>query len=100
MHRRRKKSRRTAKIKQSLNFKSFKEMFSFQLNFSRGVWGAKYVCSKTSAMWPTIKMMLSAGSNVTFTPEAVRIWWDLGSYFKLTHKSFSIRGEKQPVRLA
>lgn len=43
MHRRRKKSRRTAKIKQSLNFKSFKEMFSFQLNFSRGAWGGN-VC--------------------------------------------------------
>lgn len=33
-------------------------------------------------------------------PAAVRIWWDLGSYFKLTHKSLSTREEKQPVCLA
>lgn len=99
IHRRRKKSRKPAKIKHSLNCKSFKEMFSIQLNFNGGNWGAMYVCSKTSAMWATTQVMPSAGSDVTFTP-AVRIWWDLGSYFKLTHKSFSTRGEKQPVCLA
>lgn len=64
-----------------------------------GAWGSMYVCSEISAMWATAKMVLAAGSDATFTPAVVRIWWDLGSYFKLTHKSFSMR-EKQPPCLA
>lgn len=42
-------------------------------------------------------MLLSEGSDGTFAPEAVRIWfwWDYGSCLE----SSSMKGEKQPVCL-
>lgn len=68
MHRR-KKSRKPPKLSTVLTSKASRKCFLFNWFLMGRMWGTMYVCRETSAVWATTKVMLLAGSDVTFTQQ-------------------------------